>query len=98
MVAINKNDYVLDRKYADVLVRSCPIDPRDEPTELFAQDGIFIPLDKAKLIDMAFRKKPIECDSVEEYEAMRNAVIELGQTVKKAFGQSGEGDSDGRVQ
>ena len=77
MIAINKNDHVLDRRYADILVRSYPLDPRDEPSEHFIQDGIFVPAEEARLICLAFDKKPLECDSEEEIAAIKGAVCQL---------------------
>lgn len=76
-MAINKDDYVLDRKYADILVRSYPLDPGDEPSEHFAQDGIFVPAEEARLICLAFDKKPLECDSEDEIAAIKGVVCQL---------------------
>ena len=77
MTIIRKNDRLFLGRYIDIL-EGCP-------DYKFRQDGIFIPLDVASRLDLAFRKKPYECTDEEELNALKSAVIKLEATVAEAM-------------
>lgn len=82
MTIIRKNDSLWLDRYKDML-EGCP-------WYKFRQDGIFIPLDEASRLDLAFRKKPLECADKEEFDALRSAVIKLEATVAEAMREKQE--------
>ena len=82
MVRVEKDSLVTDVKYENI-VRTSYGGKFGDMKSFFTKDGIFIPIEKAKLIRDAFHKKPLECSSEEEWASIRDSV----QTFCKMAGE-----------
>lgn len=82
MKIIRENSSVSDVGNRDIIKTSFGDRPKDT-NYFFKQDGLFLTQEEAVYLWKVFHKNPIECDSLEEWQAIKSVVHSLEDELVK---------------